>query len=52
MNSLKIIYHSFIKKNLKKKLKKYIKNNVLDHPKAKLPKGLHKNRIIYRRYGW
>jgi len=42
MNSLKIIYHSFIKKNLNKKLKKYIKDNVLDHPKAKLPKGLHK----------
>ncbi len=42
METLKVTYHSFIKKNLNKKIKKYLSLNVLDYPKAKLPKGRHK----------
>jgi len=41
MKSLKVTYHSFIKKNLTKKINKYLSLNVLDYPKAKLPKGEH-----------
>ena len=41
MRTLKVTYHSFIKKNLNKKIKKYLFLNVLDYPKAKLPKGKH-----------
>ena len=41
MKSLKVIHHSFIKKNLTKKINKYLSLNVLDFPKAKLPKGEH-----------
>jgi len=41
MKTLKVTYHSFIKKNLNKKIIKYLTLNVLDYPKAKLPKGKH-----------